>query len=62
LVCSLADVAGLVGTGVDLVGRDGLVGIVEHDAMTLDQLGLKSRKERGLLNVRPVHSLSWCSC
>jgi hypothetical protein len=30
LVCSLADMAGLVDAGVDLVGKDGLVCIVEH--------------------------------
>jgi len=41
-VCSLADRDVLVGTRGDLVGTDGLVYIVEHDAMTLDQQGLKS--------------------
>lgn len=62
LACSLADMAGLVGAGVDLAGKDGLVCIVERDAMTLDQPGLKSRKERGPLNLMPAHSLNWCSC
>jgi hypothetical protein len=62
LVCSLADMAGLVDAGVDLVGKDGLVCIVEHDAMTLDQPGLKSRKETGPSNARAAHSLNWCSC
>lgn len=62
LVCSLADMAGLVDAEVDLVGKDGLVCIVEHDAMTLDQPGLKSRKETGPSNARAAHSLNWCSC
>ena len=55
LVCSLADMD-------DLVGRDGPVCVVEHDAMTLDQPELTSRKERGLLKMKSAHSSSWCSC